>query len=601
VGRISQNTIDLIQNTADIVDVVSDYVTLQPAGKNFKGLCPFHSEKTPSFFVSKERNLFNCFGCHEKGNAITFIQKYKNLSYPEALKELADKYHISLEIDGDDDIVDRFQRSYQINEMTSNFYQLNLTNLDKGKKALAYIQNRGLDIHTIQYFELGYAPIEMDSLFLHLKSDFEPVELMELGLVKKNEKEYYDLFRDRLIFPIRNEYGKVVGFSGRITEEKKNEPKYVNSPLTKLFTKGAILYNLDKALPFINREKRVVLYEGFLDVIASFQAGIKEGVCSMGTALTQEQALLLKKHTNHAVICYDGDDAGFEATAKAIEILELVGLQVSVVLLPDMLDPDEYCKKHSKQAFVKYVNEMQADPVEFEYLYLKRNIDLTKPSQVEDFKLKVFQFLIKKDSQMLLEIYTKKLALDLSVEYETIKSDLHHYQLTKAITKNLSQRHEKISSVFIPDKVVIAERRLIKYFIYAKEYRQIITDELTPYFSKESLNVQIMVNAIDLIELHKEENLKENTILRFDDKTRPLVELRLKETSEEYSLDDLMQLIRTMKIHKKEIEITYLKEDAEFLKQNNRKEYLIVHNQILELKKTIDDLRKEPVWKKPKS
>ncbi|MDD3123645.1 MAG: hypothetical protein PHC62_09070, partial [Candidatus Izemoplasmatales bacterium] len=251
--------------------------------------------------------------------------------------------------------------------------------------------------------------------------------------------------------------------------------------------------------------------------------------------------------------------------------------------------------------FVKYVNEMQADPVEFEYLYLKRNIDLTKPSQVEDFKLKVFQFLIKKDSQMLLEIYTKKLALDLSVEYETIKSDLHHYQLTKAITKNLSQRHEKISSVFIPDKVVIAERRLIKYFIYAKEYRQIITDELTPYFSKESLNVQIMVNAIDLIELHKEENLKENTILRFDDKTRPLVELRLKETSEEYSLDDLMQLIRTMKIHKKEIEITYLKEDAEFLKQNNRKEYLIVHNQILELKKTIDDLRKEPVWKKPKS
>jgi len=602
VARISQSTIDLIQNTADIVDVVSDYVQLEPAGKNFKGLCPFHSEKTPSFFVSKERNIFNCFGCHEKGNAITFIQKYKNLSYPEALLELADKYHITVETDGETSYVDHFSRYYQMNETASNFYQLNLTNLDKGKKAFDYITARGLNIHTIQYFEIGYAPNEMDGLFQQLKTDYEPIEMMEIGLVKKNERDYYDLFRDRLMFPIRNEYGKVVGFSGRIYEQKENEAKYVNSPYTKIFTKGDILYNLDKALPFINREKRIVLYEGFLDVIASFQSGIKEAVCSMGTALTEDQAHLIKKYTDHAVICYDGDDAGFEATSKAIQLLQNASLAVSMVLLPEGLDPDEFTKKYSRAAFVKFVNESQVDPVEFEYQYLKKRVDMGKPSQVEDFKLKVFLFLIAKDSQMLLEIYTKKLAEDLKVEYESIKSDLHHFMLNRAITKSLTDRHGKTSSQNIVNKAVRGENRLVQYYIESKAYRKIIIDELGDMFTKDKLNTQILVNAQDFTDNDHESDLKTYIASVFHDKTREQVIHRLDHLDEAFSLEDLHQLLQTMKIIKFENDILELKARGELLLQQSLKdEYKQTHQSIIEIKQKIDVLRKESVWKKPKS
>lgn len=602
MARISQSTIELIQNTADIVDVVSDYVSLQPAGKNFKGLCPFHSEKTPSFFVSKERNIFNCFGCHEKGDSIRFIQKYKNISYVEALMQLAEKYHITVETEGEMSFVDRYQRYYQLNEKTSNYYQLNLTNLDKGKKAFDYIQSRGLDVHTIQYFEIGYAPNEMDALYQHLRSEYEPIEMMEIGLIKKNESDYYDLFRDRLMFPIRNEFGKVVGFSGRIYENKPQEAKYVNSPYTKIFTKGDILYNLDKAQPFINREKRIVLYEGFLDVIASFQAGIKEAVCSMGTALTEDQALLIKKYTNHAIVCYDGDDAGFEAISKAIPILQQADLAVSVVLLPEGLDPDEYTKKYGRTTFVRFINETQVDPVEFEYQYLKKRVDLTKPSQVEDLKLKVFLFLLAKDSQMLLEIYTKKLAEDLNVEYDSIKSDLHHFQITRAITKSLSERHEKLPSQVVISKSVRGENRLVQYYMENKAYRQIIIDELGEIFTKDKINTHIIINAQEFFKSVQDKSIKEKVISVFDEKTRDQVRRRLDPLGEQFSQEDLYQLIYTMKISKFENDIIEIKEQADYYRQQGQMaEYKQLHSQIIELKLKIEKLRKESVWKKPKS
>jgi len=602
MARISQESIELIRNTADIVDVVSDYVQLQPSGKNFKGLCPFHSEKTPSFFVDKERGFFHCFGCGEKGNAISFVQKYKNTTFVEALKELADRYHIPLETDGEESYEDHFKRSYEINETANSFYQISLTNLEKGKKALEYIKGRGLDIHTIQYFEIGYAPDEFKGLFTQLKDNYEPVELIELGLLKKNEKDYHDLFRNRLMFPIRNEFGKTVGFSGRIIVDNPNEPKYVNSPQTKIFTKGKVLYNLDKALPFINREKRVVLFEGFLDVISAFNAGIKEGVCSMGTALTPDQANLLKKHTDHAVLCYDGDSAGFEATSKAIPILEEAGLRVSVVLLPDKLDPDEFVKKNSRAAFVNWINEKSMDPFEFEYNYLKASFDLTKPSQVEELKLRIFNYLLKSDSQMLLEIYVKKLSEDLKISYETIQSDLHHFQLTKAIKTSQNKRKEKIINVAIQNRAVVAERRILCYFIKAKEYREIINNLIGGMFTKDKDNLEILINAEDFIKSKVTENLKEKVINSFVESKRPSVSKRLNDENEPYSIEDLLQLIMTYKIHEVELEIAEINEQlaklGEFAK---REDTTPLVNKKVELNKKIREIRKDTPWKKTKS
>lgn len=601
MARISQNTIELIRNTADIVDVVSEYVTLQPSGKNFKGLCPFHSEKTPSFFVDKERGFFHCFGCGEKGNVISFVQKYKNTTFVEALQELAEKFHIPIETEGDEVFVDHNKRPYEINETANSFFQVSLTNLEKGKQALEYIQGRGLDIHTIQYFELGFAPNEQKALFNQLKENYEPVEMMELGLAKKGETDYYDLFRNRLMFPIRNEYGKTVGFSGRILENNPNEPKYVNSPQTKIFTKGQVLYNLDKAIPFINREKRVVLFEGFLDVIAAFSAGIKEGICSMGTALTPEQASLIKKHTDHAILCYDGDSAGFEATSKAIPILEGSGLHVSVVLLPEKLDPDDFVKKHSKAAFVKQINERAIDPFEFEYTYMKSGVDLKKPSQVEELKLRVFNYLFKSDSQMLLEIYSKRLAEDLKVSFETIQSDLHHFQLTKAITNSLNKRKEKIVNIVIQDKAQKAEKRLLCYFIKAKEYRDIIINDIGNMFTKDKLSLEIMINAEDFIQNGFTENLKEKIIATFSEKKRPLVEKKLSDYDEPYSSEDLTQLLMSFKISLLEDEVRAIDEEMKETIDVDKEKYNYLRQKKLDILIKIRELRKDTSWKKTKS
>lgn len=600
MAKISQKTVELITNTADIVDVISDYVQLQPSGSGFKGLCPFHSEKTPSFSVSKEKGVFKCFGCNEAGNAVTFIQKIKNISYPEALLELAEKYHIPVETEGETYVKNDYSHYYEINEKASSIYQLSLTNLEKGKEALAYVQNRGLDIHTIQYFEIGYAPNEFNSLYTQLKDLYEPVDLIELGLIKKSDKDYFDLFRNRLMFPIRNEFGKTVGFSGREIDGK-SDMKYINSPLTKLFVKGNILFNLDKALPFINREKRVVLFEGFFDVIAAFQSGIKEGVCSMGTSLTEEQARLLKKYTDHAIICYDGDNAGFEATAKAIPILQNAGITVSISLLPEGLDPDEFVKKNSKNAFLQFINSRQIDPFEFQYVYLKKQIDLSKPSQVEDFKLKVLKYVLNTDSQMLVELYTKRLAEDIGVSFESIQSDLHHYQLTKAISSRLTERKQKISAMVVTNKRVEAERRLVAYFLYNEDFRQYIIKEVTPFFAKDYLNVQILFYADEFIKNKKDENLKERVIEVLSPKEKEIAQKRLDENGCDYSQEDLYQLINTHKTCLIESQIIELIHMREKIDSSNKEEYLKISNHIIEAKKQINELRKDKIWKKPKS
>jgi len=598
---ISQKTIDLIQNTADIVDVVSDYVSLQPAGKNFKGLCPFHSEKTPSFFVSKERNIFNCFGCGEKGGAVQFLQKYKNISFVEALEQLAQKYHIEMETDTKIKPSSNFERYYRINEQATKFYEINLTNLEKGKTALDYLIKRGLDIHTIQYFEMGYAPNEFDSLYLQLHLEFEPLDLLEIGLIKKStDAGYYDLFRDRIIFPIRNELGKVVGFSGRIYQDLPLEAKYVNSPFTKIFTKGEFLYNLDRAIPFIKREKRVVLYEGFMDVIASVNAGIKESVCSMGTALTEMQAKLIKKYTDTVLLCYDGDSAGFEAMHKAIQVLEAQHLNVSLILLPEELDPDDYVKKYSKSDFSHYLSNNQIDVHEFNYQHLKKDLDFSKASNIEKLKLSMFEYLIKLDSGMVMEIYTKRLAEDIQVDFETIKSDLHHYQLTKIISQTLNNRKTKSTDVAIMEKNYQAELTLMNYYLKSQEFREIIDRELTSYFAKDPLIKEILINILELVETKKDGQMDRQLLKQFSAQKQKTVESRLLDKNYSYSLEDLTQLIMTVKCRDIELEIEELKKIAEEYKKTDQSKYLEIHSKIKTLKHKIDALRKDTLWKKTK-
>lgn len=269
----------------------------------------------------------------KKGNVITFIQEYKHLSFIDSLKYLADKYNIDLELEDNDNKQKANVDLYKINEQALQFFSLNLLNIDSGKSAFDYLINRGLNLEIIKIFDLGYALNKSNGLIEHLSKSYQPIELLNAGLITRNQDgEFYDLFRNRIIFPIHDIQNRVVGFSGRIFNNQSNPAKYVNTPYTKLFSKGVILYNLNRAIPHIRTKNRVVLMEGYMDVIKASMVGVSEAVCSMGTQLTIDQALLIKEYTDNVIVCYDGDKPGQEATYKAIKLLEHAKLNVKVVL-----------------------------------------------------------------------------------------------------------------------------------------------------------------------------------------------------------------------------------------------------------------------------
>ncbi len=473
MAKVSQKTIDLIKNTADIVDVVSEFVPLQTAGKNMKGLCPFHSEKTPSFFVSKERQIFNCFGCGKKGNVITFIQEYKHLSFVDSLKYLADKYNIDLELE-----VARFNKNvnvdlYKINKEAMQFFSLNLLNINSGQEALDYLLKRGLDLETIKTFDLGYALNKNNGIIEHLTKEYQNLDLLNAGLVTRNQDgEFYDLFRNRIIFPIHDIQNHVVGFSGRIFKNKDNPAKYVNTPYTKLFSKGIILYNLNRALPHIRTKDRVVLMEGYMDVIKANMVGVPEAVCSMGTQLTIDQALLIKEYTDNVIVCYDGDNPGQVATYKALKLLESAKLNVEIVSLPDELDPDEYISKNKD--FLKYINNNKIDQYEFMYQMILANRDLSKPVEIENAKIKLFDF-FSKTSGMIREIYFIRFANKANINYDTLLGDYHQYKIDEKILQDYKFKINRTQKKkIVMPKYKMAEITVLNYYLHSVEYRDMV-------------------------------------------------------------------------------------------------------------------------------
>jgi len=594
--RISQQTIDDIINATDIVDVIGEFVQLQPAGKSYKGLCPFHNEKTPSFFVNKEKHLFNCFGCGEKGNAVTFLQKYKNLTYVEALKSLADRYNVPLEVDYKGSGNEKFSRFYEINQTASDYYQLALTHLESGKPALEYLKNRGLDVHTLQYFEIGFAPNDMDNLYKNLKTKYQELDLLDLGLIKKNsEGNYYDLFRNRIIFPIRNALGKVVGFSGRIYRKSENDPKYVNSPFTSIFTKGDILYNLDRAQPAIKQMKRAVLYEGFMDVIASVKAGIKEAIASMGTALTIEQAKLIKKYADSVLLCYDGDSAGFEAMMKAIQILEAENLIVNLIVLPEDLDPDEYIKKYSAEQYRDFIDQNQIDPFEFRYRYLMKHADLNRTGGIERFKLSVFD-LLKDRSATVIELYLRKLATDTAVDFLTVRTDYRDYQLSKAIQKSHAATKQRITDIAIEHKYYKSEVALLNYYIENTEYRLLIQSELAGIFCADELNRDILMTIDNLLDIDPDtSDLKSEVFKHYRGDKLLMVQHVLTHYCEN-PVQELDECIKTIKERGLENEIKALRErQSKIDKTLNKDEFNQIAGEIVTIRQ-----RRGTLWKKTK-
>lgn len=464
--RLSDEFINEVLAKTDIIDVIGEKVALSKKGKSYFGLCPFHNEKTASFSVEPERKIYNCFSCGEKGNAVTFLQKTNNISFIEAIEDLAIRANITKDF-SDFKTENPNQRLFEINESANKLYNLYLSSTKSGIEAKTYLLSRGISVDIMKHFELGLASNEFDLLHKTLTNqDYLVSDLHDLGLVKKSKNDnYYDLFRERIIFPIKDEKGNTVAFSGRTYKENDESAKYINSPQTKVFTKSNVLYNMQNAINEIKKNNRAVLFEGYMDVIAAYKAGVKEAVASMGTSLTKDQIKLIKKYTNNIVICYDGDAAGFEATSRALIMFQQEQMNVTVVILPDKLDPDDYIQKYGNKALLEYINNNWIDPLEFEYKKSNMKIDFSKMLDIEHFKKTIFD-MIKNASNTVIESYIKRLAADTKLSLESIRQDFNQY--TKRNISNI--RNVYRAKVEVQDKYTFAERRLVNYFLDDRKY-----------------------------------------------------------------------------------------------------------------------------------
>ncbi|HFV7623920.1 TPA: DNA primase [Staphylococcus aureus] len=378
--RIDQSIINEIKDKTDILDLVSEYVKLEKRGRNYIGLCPFHDEKTPSFTVSEDKQICHCFGCKKGGNVFQFTQEIKDISFVEAVKELGDRVNVAVDIEATQSnsnvqIASDDLQMIEMHELIQEFYYYALTKTVEGEKALTYLLERGFTDALIKERGIGFAPDS--SYFCHdfLQKKGYDIELAyEAGLLSRNEENfsYYDRFRNRIMFPLKNAQGRIVGYSGRTYTGQ--EPKYLNSPETPIFQKRKLLYNLDKARKSIRKLDEIVLLEGFMDVIKSDTAGLKNVVATMGTQLSDEHITFIRKLTSNITLMFDGDFAGSEATLKTGQHLLQQGLNVFVIQLPSGMDPDEYIGKYGNDAFTAFVKNDKKSFAHYKVSILKDEI-----------------------------------------------------------------------------------------------------------------------------------------------------------------------------------------------------------------------------------
>ena len=425
---ISPATVEQIRAASDIVDVIGGYIPLKRAGANFVALCPFHKEKSPSFNVSPQRQFFHCFGCHKGGDVFTFVREYENIDFMDAVRRLAERARIPLETDpqaGRPETRHLKDQLLQIHEQITQRWQTALAHDPAGQIARDYLAKRGVPAEAVQLFRLGYAPDLWDDTVNWAKSKpYEPAVVEQAGLIlrKEGSGHYYDRFRGRLIFPICDEQGRVIAFSGRVLQGDEKTAKYVNSPESLIFTKGKVMFGLDKSKRAILDAHCAVVCEGQLDLIACFMAGVKNVVAPQGTALTSDHARILKRYADEVVLCFDSDTAGQNAAVRSLDSLLASGLAVRVASVPAPHDPDSYIKEFGGPAFCQLIQNAGGF---FDY-YLDQLCaanDLSGDRGRRAVVRAMSEAVHKTGSAVLLDTYAQKTALRLSVPADAVRNE----------------------------------------------------------------------------------------------------------------------------------------------------------------------------------
>lgn len=378
--KIDSETVSRIIDAADIVEVVSDFVTLKKRGANYIGLCPFHSERTPSFSVSKSRGICKCFSCGKGGSPVNFLMELEQMSYQEALRWLAKKYNIPIK-EREETEVEKLTATereslYAVNNFALGHFESNLFDTEEGRDiGLAYFHERGLTTETIKKFRLGYALEKSDALYKDaIKKGYSEENLVKSGLCSVSERGVYDRFRGRVIYPVFAVSGKIVAFGGRTLRSDKNIAKYVNSPESSIYSKSRELYGLFQARRAIVKEDKCILVEGYMDVLSMAQSGVENVVASSGTSLTSQQVNLIHRFTNNVTVIYDADPAGIKASLRGIDMLLSEGMNVKIVLFPEGEDPDSYARSHTAQELHDYLKENETDFIKFKIAILLKDV-----------------------------------------------------------------------------------------------------------------------------------------------------------------------------------------------------------------------------------
>jgi DNA primase len=433
-GTLSPATRERIRAASDIVDVIGSYLPLKKAGANFTALCPFHKEKTPSFNVNPHRQIFHCFGCHKGGDVFTFVKEYENIGFMDAIRRLAERAKIPLEFDqtpGEQQSRHIKDQLLQIHEQITQRWQNALLNEASGQIARDYLAKRGVSPDAVKLFRLGYAPEAWDDTVNWAKNknhDLAVVEKAGLILRKEGGEHYYDRFRGRLIFPICDEQGRVIGFSGRVLSGDEKTAKYVNSPETPIFTKSRVFFGLDKSKRALLDAGFAIVCEGQLDLIACFMAGVQNIVAPQGTAFTADHARIIKRYVDEVVLCFDSDEAGQNAAVRSLDHLLASGLAVRVAVVPAPHDPDSFIKANGGEAFRKLVEGAEGF---FDY-YLNRlcKLDDTNSDKGRNAILRgMAEAVHKTGNSVLVDKYAQKTALRLGVSPEAVRAEFSKFKV----------------------------------------------------------------------------------------------------------------------------------------------------------------------------
>ncbi|MBJ1783341.1 DNA primase [Enterococcus faecalis] len=451
--RIPQEVIEEVRHRTNIVDIIGQYVQLKKSGKNYMGLCPFHEERSPSFSVAEDKQIFHCFGCGKGGTVFNFLQEIEGISFPESVKRVADLEHLSVDFDWSEprevaDTPENQQRRslLQLHSKAAELYHHILVNTKIGEPALNYLLERGLTQELIETFQIGFAPQKRDFLSQVFKNEqldealFEPSGLF----VQRDNGTFLDRFYQRIMFPINDPQGNVIAFSGRLLKTADfpgdEMPKYLNSPETTLFNKRETLFNFDKARKEIRKENTVLLFEGFMDVIAAWQSGVKSAVASMGTSLTNEQIRRLERVAKEVVICYDGDNAGVQATNRAIQLLqENSHFDLSIVSIPEKLDPDEYVRKYGAEAFQNLANHGRETVFSFKMNYHRLTRNMNNEKEQLDYVNELLRELTNVQSPLERDRYLNQIAQEFQLSVHSLEEQFN--QLKQA--QRSVQRQER--------------------------------------------------------------------------------------------------------------------------------------------------------------